>query len=379
MQRAPVSSLLLLTLLYFGVCGLANQPALSQQHDSKSADQLPRPHIAVLLPLRSAAVGRQAEALRLGILEAAKVHRGTTLPLVVRTTGDDPFDVVQDYESVVRGGAQLVIGPLTRSAVTALAGTTLVIVPTLALNAPEDESIMPPKLYVFGLQIENEARQVAQLARDRGRRNAMVVSSEAPLSRRIAQAFEDEFVRRGGSIQDQFQYAAAPSGLIKLRDTIANGVSDVIFLALDAERAKLVRSYLGTALPIYATSMVHTSVEPLANFELNGIYFVDMPWLLSPDHPAVLSYARQDQLGLEFQRFYALGIDAYRIAQDLLRPGSNQVPLDGVTGYITLERDHRYIREVIPAQFSQGEAHVLSRPVSWLPPATVRPRIGYGP
>ena len=373
MQRAPVSSLLLSTLLYFGVCALANQPAFSQQHDSRVTEQLPRPHIAVLLPLRSSAIGRQAEALRLGILEAAKVHRGTTLPLVVRATGDDAFDAVQDYESVVRAGAQLVIGPLTRSAVTALAGTTLVIVPTLALNAPEDESIIPPKLYVFGLQIENEARQVAQLARDRGRRNAIVVSSEAPLSHRLAQAFEDEFVRRGGTIQDQFQYSST-AGLIKLREMIAGGVSDVIFLALDADRAKLVRSYLGTALPIYATSMVHTSAEPLANFELNGIYFVDMPWLLSPDHPAVLSYARQDQLALEFQRFYALGIDAYRIAQELLRPASGQAPLDGVTGYISLEKDHRYVREVIPAQFSQGEAHVLSRPLSWLLPAMVEHR-----
>jgi hypothetical protein len=155
---------------------------------------------------------------------------------------------------------------------------------------------------------------------------------------------------------------------MKLRDAISNGVSDVIFLALDAPHAKLIRSYLGSSLPIFATSMVHTSAEPLANFELNGIYFVDMPWLLSPDHPAVLSYARQDQPGLEFQRFYALGIDAYRIAQDLLRPDSNQAPLDGVTGYITLEKDHRYVREVIPAQFSQGETHVLSQPVSSVRP-----------
>jgi uncharacterized protein len=158
-----------------------------------------------LLPLKSPSVGKQADALRLGILEAAKVHRGTTLPLVVRATGDEPFDVVQAYEDAVRSGAQLVIGPLTRSAVTALAGTTLVTVPTLALNAPEDESLVPQRLYVFGLQIENEAKQVAQLARDRGRRNAIVVVSEAPLSRRLAQAFADEFVRRGGTIQEQFQ------------------------------------------------------------------------------------------------------------------------------------------------------------------------------
>jgi hypothetical protein len=59
------------------------------------------------------------------------------LPIVVRATSDESFDVVQAYEDVVRAGAQLVIGPLTRSAVTALAGTVLVTVPTLALSAPE--------------------------------------------------------------------------------------------------------------------------------------------------------------------------------------------------------------------------------------------------
>jgi uncharacterized protein len=354
-----------MALLYLGSYALANHQARAEQPSARSPDQ-PGPHIAVLLPLRSPSVGRQADAVRLGILEAAKVHRATTLPLVVRATGDESFDVVQAYEDVVRAGARLVIGPLTRSAVTALAGTTLVSVPTLALSAPEDESPLPSNLYVFGLQVENEARQVAQLARQQERRNAIVVSSETGLSRRLAQAFVDEFLRRGGTIQDQFQYSSDAASLLKLRDTISNGISDAIFLALDGPRAKLIRSYLGSTVPIFATSMVHTSAQPLANFELNGVYFVDMPWLLSPDHPAVLSYARQEQAGLEFQRFYALGIDAYRIAQDLLKPGSNQTPLDGVTGYITMEKDHRYVRESIPAQFSQGEARALGQPVSSL-------------
>jgi len=363
MQRVPASTLLIVALLYLGCFALANREACAQQQGAKSPDQ-PGPHIAVLLPLRSGSVGKQADAVRLGILEAAKVHRGTSLPLVVRATGDEPFDVVQAYEDVVRSGARLVIGPLTRSAVTALAGTTLVSVPTLALSALDEESPLPSNLYVFGLQIENEARQVAQLARQQNRRNAIVVSSDTGLSHRLAQAFVDEFLRRGGAIQDQFQYSRDAAGLLKLRDAISSGFSDAIFLALDATQAKLVRSYLGANVPIFATSIVHTSAQPLANFELNGVYFVDMPWLLSPDHPAVLSYTRQEQAGLEFQRFYALGIDAYRIAQDLLKPNSNQAPLDGVTGYITMEKDHRYVRELIPAQFSQGEAHVLSQPVS---------------
>jgi outer membrane PBP1 activator LpoA protein len=134
----------------------------------------------------------------------------------------------------------------------------------------------------------------------------------------------------------------------------------VIFLALDAQRARLVRSYLGGAQAIFATSLVYVSADPLANFELNGVYFVDMPWLLSPDHPAVLAYARQAQSSLEFQRFYALGIDAYRLAQDLLKATIGRATLDGVTGTISPAREHRFMRESLPAQFNQGETRTLS-------------------
>jgi len=342
-----------------GVCALANQDLQAQQPEAPATSS---PHVAVLLPIKSPAVGRQADAVRLGILEAAKVHRGTTLPLIVYATSDESFDVMEAYERAVRSGAQLVIGPLTRSAVTALAATQLVNVPTLALNAPEAESVLPPNLYLFGLQLENEAKQVAQLAREKGRR-ALIIGSETALSRRLAQSFADEFAHRGGTVVDQFQYTSDAPVLVKLRDSIAAGISEVIFLALDAQRARLVRSYLGGAQPIFATSLVYVSSEPLANFELNGVYFVDMPWLLSPDHPAVLAYARQPQTSLEFQRFYALGIDAYRLVQDLLRSTADRVTLDGVTGTISPARDHRFLRESVPAQFNQGETRTLSDPV----------------
>jgi len=118
-------------------------------------------------------------------------------------------------------------------------------------------------------------------------------------------------------------------------------------------------------LPVYATSLVHTTPDQMANFELNGVVFVDMPWMLVADHPAVLSYTRPDAAGqsaMEFQRFYAVGIDAYRLAQDLLKPQPDYAPLDGVTGYITPGPDRRFLRELIPAQFVQGEPKVLIEP-----------------
>jgi hypothetical protein len=37
-------------------------------------------------------------------------------------------------------------------------------------------------------------------------------------------------------------------------------------------------------------------------------------------------------------------------------------PLDGVTGTITLNNVHQFIRALVPAQFSQGSAKALDGP-----------------
>jgi outer membrane PBP1 activator LpoA protein len=320
-------------------------------------------HIAVLLPLKAGSFTRPADAVRRGIFEAQGVNAGSALPVVVHNTSDDPYDIVQTYERAVRDGARLIIGPLTRSAVSALASSNLVTVPTLALNAPEAEIPLPPNLYVFGLQVEPEARQIAQLAAEQGRRKALVVVGDTALSRRLSQAFADEFAQRKGSVVEQFPFTQEPAALMKLRDSLALGTADMAFLALDGTRARAVRSYLGAVLPVYATSLVHATPDSKTNFELNGVIFVDMPWMLVADHPAVLSYARPETGGqstMEFQRFYAVGIDAYRLAQDLLKPRPDFAPLDGVTGSISLGRDRRFMRELIPAQFVQGEPKVLT-------------------
>jgi outer membrane PBP1 activator LpoA protein len=150
--------------------------------------------------------------------------------------------------------------------------------------------------------------------------------------------------------------------LAKLREQILNSKADIVFMSLDASRARFIRSYLGSSMPIYATSMAFTSnSDALANYDLDGVRFLDMPWLLQPDHPAVISYARPDaqRSSLDQERFYALGIDAYRLVQELLRPYETMEPLDGVTGTITLNSAHQFVRTLVPAQFSQGSAKAL--------------------
>ena len=53
------------------------------------------------------------------------------------------------------------------------------------------------------------------------------------------------------------------------------------------------------------------------------------------------------------ERLYALGIDAYRLTQQLLR-GEEKTPLDGVTGKIVLEGHHHFSRSLAAAEIDGG-------------------------
>jgi outer membrane PBP1 activator LpoA protein len=63
---------------------------------------------------------------------------------------------------------------------------------------------------------------------------------------------------------------------------------------------------------------------------------------------------------VEFSRFYALGIDAFRIAMVLLagKPGA---VIDGVTGQLTLGHDALFVRALTAAQFNDGRLIVHER------------------
>ncbi|MDH5537568.1 MAG: penicillin-binding protein activator, partial [Betaproteobacteria bacterium] len=214
---------------------------------------------------------------------------------------------------------------------------------------------LPANLYSLNLQVEAEARQVAQFALKQGQLNAITVFADTPILQRIHHAFVDEFLRGGGRHVAQVPFSAEPEALGRLKDTALLKTADMAFLALDLQRARLARPYLGP-LALYATSQVNPGdAGPLVNFDLAGVRFLDMPWLLQRDHPAVMIYPRRDFHGvLDLERLYALGIDSFRVGQALLT-GTTGPALDGVTGHIILGGDRLFVRELAAAQFTGGK------------------------
>lgn len=344
----------------------------------------PAPHIALLLPLKSksAVLARYAEVVQQGFTAAASVQQG--LPVRVYASIDEAKDVITQYRQAIANGAMVVAGPLTRDGVATLATFPGITVPTLALNISEP-SKDAHKLYFFGLPAENEARQIAQIAAAAELHSATIISTGTTSSKRLATAFADEWKKLGGSItaeiifKDDFEVLknlpVAPwpegtepqpaSAVSATGEPIVNdrplpppiAPGNMAFLAADHEKARLIRPYLSNpTLPIYATSQLFQgNANKLANYDLYEVRFVDMPWLLQPDHPAVMIYPRAAAaLEPDMERLYALGIDAYRLAHILLTNRiDSSLPLDGVTGRISLDHQ-QFLREPVPAFFRQG-------------------------
>jgi len=319
-------------------------------------DEKPAPHVALLLPLKSALFGASAETVRQGFLAAAGVDitNPQNLPVRVYASFDEANDIVALYRHAIANGARAVAGPLTRSGVTALAAEQDIPVPTLALNVADVPAV--ESMYFFGMSIEAEARQVAQMAWRDGFRKALVISSGTPLAGRLRQTFESEWGRSGNELLHAVEFSGDTGSLAafaELEDT-------AVFLAAESATARRIRPYLPNKLPLYATSQVFTgNDDTLTNYDLNGMRFVDMPWLLRADHPAVMIYPRAvPPLPAERERLYALGIDAFRLLQLLLNgsPGT-ALPLDGVSGDIRLD-GHVFQRTPVPATLVQGHAQL---------------------
>jgi uncharacterized protein len=328
----------------------------------------PRPHVALLLPTQSPGFAPYADSVRQGVLAAAKVQGKGALPVIVYGIVDEGTDAVAHYELALAQGARVVIGPLTRPGVNAIVAHGSITVPTLALNPPDASLPMPPLLYVLGLQAEPEARQVASFALSEGRSAALIVTADSPLAKRIQDAFTETFEAQGGRIAAVMTLPSDSKALGKLRKSYSASGADMIFVACDAQHARFLRPFAEPGTPFYGTSQLYaTRGDAMTNSDLEGARFLDMPWMVQPDHPAVMIYPRPANASAsnEQERFYALGIDAYRVSQTLLdAPPPAASSLDGVTGRIDLSAGQTLERSLTPAEFGPDQPNVL---VPWRP------------
>ena len=311
-----------------------------------------RPHVALILPTANATLGRLAEAVRAGFMAAVEVAGKDGVPVAVTAVDNEATALVEACRRAQEAGALLVVGGFTRDGANTLATSDCARQPVLALNELRDE--LPPGVFSVSLSLEQEARQAALLAVADGWHAAIVIGTNTPLSRRVQEAFEREWTRAAGEFR-RVAFSGNVDDAPLIRERIAGLRADLVFFALDQVEARAVRPYVSGMLPIYATTLsVNPRAEAIVNLDLQGVRYLEMPWFVHPDHPAVMVYPQpKATMSVEHERLYAFGIDAFRLALLVVRGGPGQASLDGVTGRITLE-ERRFVRALAPAEVDGG-------------------------
>ena len=319
----------------------------------------PTPHIALIVPLRSKAFGAVADAIRQGFIAAATVDGKQATPYRIYERNDESGSLGTQYRKAVQEGAIAVIGGVTRDGTNAMVKESG-YVPTLALNAPT-ETNLPDRFFYISLNLDAEARGIAREAFLSGLHNVAVLASTTALAKRIQDSFEKEWVRLGGAVVDNIAFTGDIAESDRLQKALENakekGQADLVFIAADVKAARMARPFIPIGMPVFATShTLDARAGAVENLDLDSVRFLEMPWFVEPDHPAVMAYAKPvAPMPLDYERLYALGIDAWRIMQVILKADNprNIMPLDGVTGKLSLD-GAQFVRTLTAVEMRDG-------------------------
>ena len=360
-------------------------PDLLSNYQQRLQGQLQQvSRIAVLLP-QSGTYATVAAAIRDGIVissfEIAE-HRRPELRFYDAT---DPAGIWPLYTRAVNEGAELVIGPLQKDAVSQLLRAGELPVPVLALNQVEMQTAPPQNMYFYSLSPEDEARQAAERAWLDGSRRPLVLAPQGTWGDRLSEAFEQRWRALGGQVAATGRYD--PQGhdytdtltrilLIDQSEARKNEMQrllgrqlefeprrrddvDAVFLAARPVQAQGMRPQLqfhhAGDLPIYATSDAWMGQLSASQAEdMKGIRLADIPWMLSGDNAQGADDSRENvarylpKSASGFARLYAMGMDALRLVPHLKRLQSTRYEsLDGSTGNLYMDELNQIHRQLI--------------------------------
>ena len=325
----------------------AEPPAVADDASANTIRGRPGP-IVLVLPLASETFRRAAEAVRAGFLAAADAARAT--PIVIEH-GDG--DVMTAFAKAKSAGAEVIVGPLVRDDMKALAASDAELPPTIALNQLDEGTSLPRNVYILTITIDGEARQLARVARDEGAATVAVIASDTPRQQRFASAFNAEWILAGGDAPVMFRFDPSPDVLRLLKRELGKGPFDVALLAVDASDAARAKPYIGS-IPSYTSSEVNERQSPDVLRDLDNVRFVEIPWLANAEGTAFATQKRPEYPNPALERLYALGIDAFRVAQAFSAGRPARLEFDGATGHLSLEPTRQFAREGRLMQFRGG-------------------------
>ena len=303
---------------------------------------------------------------------------------IVDTNGRSFEEILPE---ILASNPDLIVGPLAKEEVAALANRDDLPVPVLALNyAPEQSRPAPARLFQYGLSVEDEARQIAERIVEEGLSRALVLIPEGDWGDRIAEALKARLDELGGTILDMERYAEGDNfrdvsaellGInvsreraIELERTMGLNVEFEPRRRQDAEAIVMVAEpmiarqfkplfsfYYANEVPVFSPSIIYNGrPTPSRDRDLNGVYFTDLPWILDRDTPfRQQAYEAFENLDGPLGRLFAMGADAWALSMNL--PLMQQVAdhrVAGHTGELWLDASNRVHRAQMWGRFEEG-------------------------
>ena len=335
-----------------------NRPGAEVEHTPVRTDQAPteafpeadsdgyRPpaRVAVVLPM-GGNLAAPAAGVRDGFLAA---YYGETRRRPVVKFYDSQGTGAGAIAAVAKAraeGAQMVIGPLTRDEVNAVAGSADGSFPIIALN--RGSAPAPKGTTSFALTPDDEGIALSGRLLDRGLKQALVFSNGSDNADRTVAAFREALSKRGGSVVEVITISGETANLTSKLAALraAPTPPQAVLLALDAGQGRAIAAQLRNSalaeLPRFASSQILSGASAKADVELDGVEYPESPWLLDqgsglPEADALarsLPSARGPS-----QRLFAFGADAWKLCAwfDLLynQPGAS---IPGATGRLSID------------------------------------------
>lgn len=335
--------------------------------------------VGLLLPL-SGSLARAGRTVRDGFIASYLSNRDdVAYAVTVYDTAAEPMASL--YERALAAGEQVLIGPLAKEAAVALNALDPEV-PVLALNYLDDQ-IPAPALLQLGLAIEDEAYTLTGWLEDAGMHRLLLFHNREDWSARAMRAIRESWpgllevqtledirtvtesvgvaMRVAESHRRRDELQALLGEPLEFSPRARGDVDAIVALVTSLEATALVpalRFHFAEGVPVFATSQTVRGMTTERMSTLNGFRVSELPWFVTGD-PLFADLNGAFSLdGNLFVALYALGADAFRLADrlPLLLDGS-MVGLLGSTGELTRLPDGRIQRELARTIIRGGSVH----------------------
>ncbi len=331
-----------------------------------SVDNVNTKTVALLLPLNGSS-RIFGNTIRQGYVDAVKFYpQEPQQNVVVLDTTSLPMESL--IEQAQAQNVELIVGPLLKEEVIKIKQLAPSI-PVLALNKVDDGTVSSNKMCFFALSPEDEAKDAADHIFAQNKQKPLLIVPQTDLGRRVAKSFAKQWSQIANGSQAYVQYVGS-IGTLRGNMNHNSGISltgrpvsfddgsattssssagfDAIYVYASYDELTLIKPMLdlgagktigngSSSVTLYSSSKSHVaSASNDFNYDMNKTEYADIPLIIKSSDRTSSLIPGNIQKDYSLTRLYAMGIDAWRLANRFNQLDSYQPNfLDGMTGKLS--------------------------------------------